>query len=73
MTTTILVSDDQVADALMQIIHERTGVKDHAGREWLTEGTNDTILGDEYVSTDPAVATLVNAYTVLKIGYVPHY
>ena len=73
---TFRLTDEQLADTLMQVIIKRTGVEAEAAEyEWETKGkiTYFDRHNRHPASKDPNVAVLVNAYNVLKFGEVKRF
>ena len=73
---TFKLTDEQLADALMKSIIERIeagGRKIADGDFRWTTKRNVVYVSDIEVSKDQNIATLVNAYNVLKFGKPKHF
>ena len=71
--TTVELTQGDIANALMQIILERTGVNDGDDSAWRTHEGN-TFIGENWqVSNLPGDAILVDAYNILKSGHAKRF
>lgn len=67
----IQVTKREIGLAIMQEVVERTGIRDDAGCDWMTEGEDIYIGGREWkVVSSKEIASLVNAANLLMYGNI---
>lgn len=69
-TLTVTLSPSALRQALFQEIFSRTAVADDGGADWYTDEAGNTYIAERAwrVSSDPLVATLVDAAAIIVYG-----
>jgi hypothetical protein len=67
----LTISACELRYALFQAIYARTGIFDDAGCNWYTDDAGNTFVNERawQVSSDPDVATLVDAASIILLGH----
>lgn len=65
------MTNQQLAWAIMDYVQDKIGHIDDAGCDWFTDDNLFTFIGSDKnwcVSTDPSIATLVDAANIIRQG-----
>ncbi len=64
------IDKKELANAIMNVVLEKTGDLDDAGCDWVTDLDGFTYIGSKEwrISTNPVISTLVDAANILNYG-----